>query len=111
MGLVKKSVIIVLLGVGFYFLRQYLNGPMCESEARLDGKVVIVTGANSGKIQGRVMEFWSICPWITGKKKEVSVTPPLLLYSFYLHQYAISISIILCPSDELSRAKFFVDKQ
>ena len=51
MGLVKKSVIIVLLGVGFYFLRQYLNGPMCESEARLDGKVVIVTGANSGKIQ------------------------------------------------------------
>ncbi len=43
---------IAILGViviGFYFLKQYLNGPMCESKARLDGKVVIVTGANTGK--------------------------------------------------------------
>ena len=28
--------------------RQYTLGPMCESKARIDGKVVIVTGANTG---------------------------------------------------------------
>ncbi len=49
MGLARKARIIGLLAVGFYFVKQYLNGPMCESEARLDGKVVIVTGANTGK--------------------------------------------------------------
>ena len=28
--------------------RWYSNGPACESQARLDGKVVIVTGGNTG---------------------------------------------------------------
>ena len=46
-----KAVFFGLTAVGFYFLKQYLNGPMCESEARLDGKVAIVTGANTGKIK------------------------------------------------------------
>jgi len=28
--------------------RQYMNGGVCQSRERIDGKVVIVTGANTG---------------------------------------------------------------
>ena len=28
--------------------RQYMNGGVCKSKERIDGKVVIVTGANTG---------------------------------------------------------------
>ncbi len=50
MGFLKKAVIFALIAVGLYFLKQYCQGPMCESDARLDGKVVIITGANTGKL-------------------------------------------------------------
>jgi len=31
-----------------YLLKRYFNGGVCKSKKRLDGKVVIVTGANCG---------------------------------------------------------------
>ncbi len=49
MGFLKKAVIFALIAVGLYFLKQYNQGPMCESDTRLDGKVIIITGANTGK--------------------------------------------------------------
>ena len=37
------------LGLFFaYLLKRYFNGGVCKSKKRLDGKVVIVTGANCG---------------------------------------------------------------
>ena len=30
------------------FARNYMRGPKCPSEARMDNKIVIVTGANNG---------------------------------------------------------------
>ncbi|KAI0211469.1 Retinol dehydrogenase 12 [Lamellibrachia satsuma] len=36
------------LGVGTLVLRRYFSGGECRSQARLDGKTIIVTGANTG---------------------------------------------------------------
>ncbi|XP_013407222.1 retinol dehydrogenase 12 [Lingula anatina] len=38
----------VLLGVLTYLWRKYISGGMCTSQARLDRKTVIITGANTG---------------------------------------------------------------
>jgi len=38
----------VLLSAGIYVLKKYMNGGVCQSRERIDGKVVIVTGANTG---------------------------------------------------------------
>ena len=32
----------------FYFCRQFMNGGVCLSTDRIDGKVVVITGANTG---------------------------------------------------------------
>jgi len=48
MGLFHLAGVIVLLSAGIYVLKQYMNGGVCQSRERIDGKVVIVTGANTG---------------------------------------------------------------
>ncbi len=34
--------------VGLYFLRKFIKGGQCSSNARLDGKTVVITGCNTG---------------------------------------------------------------
>ncbi|XP_060709154.1 retinol dehydrogenase 13 isoform X1 [Hemiscyllium ocellatum] len=39
---------LVVSGIGLVFLRHWFSGGVCKSKARLDGKTVIITGANVG---------------------------------------------------------------
>ena len=39
---------IAVVGFGLWMTRKYFAGRVCHSEAKLDGKVVIITGANTG---------------------------------------------------------------
>ena len=38
----------VTVGVGLYFIRRYFAGGVCKSRALINGKTVIITGANTG---------------------------------------------------------------
>lgn len=44
-----QSILAVTTGaVGVFYLREYMKGGQCQSKARLDGKTVVVSGANTG---------------------------------------------------------------
>lgn len=47
-GIVKSSMVVAVLAVGLYFADVYFAGGVCKSKVRLDGKTVIITGANTG---------------------------------------------------------------
>ena len=36
------------LPIGVYFLRSWAAGGICSSEARMDGKTIVITGCNTG---------------------------------------------------------------
>ena len=45
---IHVSVIILVLAITYYFARPYFAGCVCTSDVKLQGKTVIITGANSG---------------------------------------------------------------
>ena len=46
--LAKVSIFIAIVGFGLSCLKAWMQGPKCLSKRRLDGKVVVITGANTG---------------------------------------------------------------
>jgi len=46
--LLKIGVFVAVLAVVYYYARIYFNGGVCTSTTRMDGKVVVITGANTG---------------------------------------------------------------
>ena len=47
-SLLKLGVIIAMVGISYRLLRVFIAGGVCTSKARMSGKTVIITGANSG---------------------------------------------------------------
>jgi len=48
MAFCEISICVAVFAIVMYAVRLYCRGTMCPSQARLDGKTVIVTGANTG---------------------------------------------------------------
>ncbi|MEQ2303147.1 hypothetical protein AMECASPLE_013709 [Ameca splendens] len=44
----KTIAVVTLTGVGLFGLKKWMAGGVCHSKARLDGKIVLITGANTG---------------------------------------------------------------
>ncbi|XP_051500419.1 retinol dehydrogenase 12 [Myxocyprinus asiaticus] len=40
--------VVLVTGVGLFALKRWMGGGVCRSKARLDGKIVLITGANTG---------------------------------------------------------------
>ncbi|KAK2140137.1 hypothetical protein LSH36_1471g00003 [Paralvinella palmiformis] len=46
--MLKSLIIVILIGVGLYFISKYSNGCSYNPDLRIDNKVVILTGGNTG---------------------------------------------------------------
>ena len=49
-----------LVAGGLYFLRNWSQGKRCEVFARLDGKIVVITGGNTGNFLMHILMYASV---------------------------------------------------
>ena len=54
---IQNAVAVAVGATGFFFMREYFKGGVCSSQARMEGKTVLITGCNTGIGKETVMDL------------------------------------------------------